>query len=211
MVRAQAGYVGRRVPWRQLAGGVVLCAPLLADERHQGRLGERGAAARAGGVAHARHDCRLRIARPLVAGDRGDPARAMEPAIHGGGAHVRRRRLSVGGAGVAGRRVHGEFLAPAGPWRVCRTAGDVHHGARHRSGDAAHHIGARRAGVGGSGAGARIRGDADGCPLAVMAVGRARPTVAARTPAVGSTGGDGVRGVRLVEPRSGTPGDARSA
>ena len=29
MVREQAGYVGRRVPWRQIAGGVVLCAPLL--------------------------------------------------------------------------------------------------------------------------------------------------------------------------------------
>ena len=29
MVREQVGYVGRRVPWRQIAGGVVLCAPLL--------------------------------------------------------------------------------------------------------------------------------------------------------------------------------------
>jgi hypothetical protein len=29
VVREQIGYVGRRVPWRQLAGGVVLCAPLL--------------------------------------------------------------------------------------------------------------------------------------------------------------------------------------
>lgn len=29
MVREQAGYVVRRVPWRQIAGGVVLCAPPL--------------------------------------------------------------------------------------------------------------------------------------------------------------------------------------
>ena len=29
MVREQVGYVGRRVPWRQIAGSVVLCAPLL--------------------------------------------------------------------------------------------------------------------------------------------------------------------------------------
>jgi len=126
-------------------------------------------------------------------------ASADRVAIRGGSAHVRRRRLGVGDAAVAERRVHGGLRALPRPGLVGRTAGDVHHGAGHRRGETAHDVAAHPAGVGGSRARARVRGDAHERAPAEVAVGRARTAVGARARALVSPGGGRVRGVRMVE------------